>query len=77
MKENEVREVEARKVAAEQGISKCGPSGQVRRSVPKGGGDQPSHRTQNAPDFITNTPHTGKHSVPEKPRHRILMKTEN
>lgn len=67
MKENEVREVEARKVAAEQGTSKCGPSGQVRRSVPK-----PSHFTQNAPDFITNTPYTGKPSVPEKPRHWIL-----
>lgn len=72
MKENEVREVEARKVEAEQGTSKCGPSGQVRRSVPKGGGDQPSHFTQNTPDFITNTPYTGKHSVPEKPRHWIL-----
>lgn len=72
MKENEVREVEARKVATEQGTSKCGPSGQVRRLIPKGGGDQSSHFTQDAPDFITNIPCTGKHSVPEKPGHWIL-----
>lgn len=42
--------------AEQERQSKCGPSGQVRRPVPKGG-DQPSHFTQNAPDFSQLTPH--------------------
>lgn len=48
MKENEVREVEAIKVVAynaEQGTSKYGPSGQVKRAVPRRGDDQLSHFT--------------------------------